>query len=596
MAFPTIHIQDCFEISKKFERAANSCVTTESVFAVMAPILNNMRILSQTFMNQVDNSMNFKVGALSNRNQANSNEAYDAKVNGQSLNGDDFGENLANKMKECFPCSLRFEAAEDFWTSMWSQMASFLQQVGRSYEAMLNQLLGLQDFFNLDNEVADICSLQQFFTDFFCIPDLSRMIAALMALLAKMAVEINGSFNVLLTLIAPLMMPFLQCVMSMLTQFVMLIVRPLTCVIDSIIAFLNKLDYSALFDSPPANVSIGPANKYKKGNNKSSLTLKGSMFKPKVFNTPDASLYGIPQTQFAAHGGGQDVEIGAFERPDLNWGGSVDINPLHAVNRQEAANVNSAKQTLQNIKNDRSNIDLTDPAQSAAYNAKLEAARTNLKEAETERDFTEVQKARETLTKFKTYIKGVFNLLLSYIREAIGVVESLLEDIGNEFKKLIKSFTGASDTSISALAKKKQILKLIELIAAMIQLISGQRSCNAEQPIDISAVYPKKTGVLIWSDPDGTVHIEENGADLEDAMQALVLAGQGIPPSGDSTPVDNSLGSLIKVTGDPTLDATIAKVVEKITIPSKVVFRCNLETSKTQVEQVNKWIDELNTI
>jgi len=604
MAFPIIHTQDCFTITKKFERAAHYCVTDESVFALMTPILNNMRIVSQAFIDQVDKGEAIKTGKFSTRGQAlaaEGGEPYDSLGGYPAPEyhyvGDPVADLLAKRMKECFPCEFRFDSAEAYWTKMWDEMREHWERVGKTYESMLNQLLGLQDFFNLDNAVADICKLQQFFTDFFCIPDLQRMIASLMAVLAKLAIELSSSFGMILNLIAPLMTPFLQSVLNTLTQYAMLIVRPMQCAIDAMVAFLDKLDYSDLFQSPPANVSIGPKGGV--GNKKSELTIKG--VKGRTHMTPDASLYGIPQTKMASHEAGKDITIGEWERPDLSWGGTVDINPFHQVNKMEQEAVDEAKANLASVKADRKNYDLTDEAQKAEYNKRLNTARDGVKEAQKEQSYTEIQKARATIAKFKGYIRSIFTALLGYIKEAIDIIEQLVQDLGGELQKLLKSLTGATDIAMSKMFKKLEIIKLIEMIAAIIELIRGKRSCN-EEPLDFAALYPTKQGIAIWTDDQGNVHIEENGDDIQDALDALVRAG-GTSPSGapfdpNSTPNDNQamqkLNSLIRLTGDDTLDTTIAKTVERITIPSRVVFKCTFETTKVQAAQVNKWLEELN--
>jgi len=50
---------------------------------------------------------------------------------------------------------------------------------------------------------------------------------------------------------------------------------------------------------------------------------------------------------------------------------------------------------------------------------------------------------------------------------------------------------------------------------------------------------------------------------------------------------------LVKYTGNPVLDSSISKTVNALTTPVNVTFRCSLQTSVANAEQVNKWISEL---
>jgi hypothetical protein len=611
MAFPTLAIQDCFEISSKFERGAHHSPTEESVFAMMTPMLNNMRTTSAATLLQIESNRALRQSALSLRGQGlaeDDDESYNPQEDGKSIHSDeDVGEIIADKIKECLPCEFRFDLAEDVWDKLWKDMEEHWTNLGTHYERMISQLLGLQDFFNLDDSIADICAMQEFFTEFVCIPDLRRLIAGLMALLAKLAQELSSVFDIIMMLVGPLVLPFLSSVVNVIQQFINMIIKPLQCIIDAMVKFLDKLDYSALYQSGEnTNLSIGPQGK--KGG-RGEVKVKGSKVTAKRFETPDLDLIGIEETEIISSPEGADTEVFSYDRPDLNWGATVDLNPFSEVTRQEQAAIDKADADIKKLKKARAEgkVDMSDPEQKANYEAQLAAARERKSDAIEEKSKTEIQRVKEQLVKFKTYIKSVFTKLLSYVREVIDVIESLAEDIFGEFKKFVESMVGGGDRAMQKMFKKLEILKIIELITAMIALLSNERHCD-EDPVDIPGLFPNRQGLTVWTDDQGNVHIEEDPEEIETAIDLVVQAIGEQPFTGKQdqrakvikdTPTENSarqkLNSLIEFTGDPVLDSSVARLVEGVATPSRTVFRCPLQTSVAQAEQVNKWIRELNS-
>ena len=125
---------------------------------------------------------------------------------------------------------------------------------------------------------------------------------------------------------------------------------------------------------------------------------------------------------------------------------------------------------------------------------------------------------------------------------------------------------------------------------------------------------PETTGFKVWTDEDGTIHIDGDQAELDAAVDTLVQA-TGVQPDslqksldggGDGTSsaekdrggvpdtASQKLKSLIEFTGDPVLDSEITKTAELVTRQVNVTFKCPLNTSVAQIEQINQWIREVN--
>lgn len=651
--FPSLTVPDCHTISKAFEKGANYCATEESVFAMMTPMLTGMRANAKSFVKMADATEAILPDTDTIDDPANSDNPAAANavigdipptsnaVNVNSLKvpptvnrpkwakPTDVGDlaskitkqkNISNmlkkKGKECIPCTFRIDLAADLVIKMLEDISEIGIKYKNYFMQMLQQLLDLITFWKGDKYHIDVCALRNFFLEYVCIPDFRRIITALMALLIRMAMELNGLFDLILMLVAPLLMPFLLALISPLEQMLLLIIRPLECIIDAIIAQMEKFDYSAVFNLQVPTISIGPLGKKK----------DQSILKTSTFDNPFAKK---------AISASQD------------WGVEANVSPSQLfspfITDQKKAEA-EAQSELDAIRKAGGNVDQSDAKAREAYAKQLEAARAKYMAARKKVDTSAIQQGAAQMAKVKGYIRDAMAMVMKYINMAKTYVTEFINMIFDEIKKLMDSFLGTNGNCMIKLWDKLQIVQLIAMIVAIIDFLKDKKPCKEDKDkasagITIASPLTQKTA-KIWTDTNGVVHIDEDPDQLSNALDKAIGA-MGQPPSKNLTsdvPVQNTsaslpvnspyategprvppvepkarvvtatnpasspldatrqrMESLVELTGDPIVDSAISRAIEAITSPMSVQYKCPLQTSVADAEQVNQWIQELNS-
>lgn len=662
--FPSLTVPDCHTIAKAFEKGANYCATEESVFAMMTPMLTGMRANAKAFVKMADateailpdtdtiddptnsdnpaaaNAVIGDIPPTSNAVNVNSLKVPPTVNRPKWAKPTDVGDlaskitkqkNISNmlkkKGKECIPCTFRIDLAADLVIKMLEDISEIGIKYKNYFMQLLQQLLDLITFWKGDKYHIDVCALRNFFLEYVCIPDFRRIITALMALLIRMAMELNGLFDLILMLVAPLLLPFLLALISPLEQMLLLIIKPLECIIDSIIMQMEKLDYSAVFNLQVPTISIGPLGKKK----------DQSILKTSSFDNPFAKK---------AIGAAQD------------WGVEGNISPSQLfspiITDQKKATA-EAQAELEAIRKAGGDVDKTDTKAREAYAKQLEAARAKYMDARKKVDTSVFQRGAAQMAKVKGYIRDAMAMVMKYIEMAKTYVTEFINMIFDEIKKLMDSFLGTNGNCMIKLWDKLQIVQLIAMIVAIIDFLKDKKPCKEDKDktaSGISIVSPlmQKTA-KIWTDNQGVVHIDEDPDQLSKALdQAIGAMGQKpgknllpseptqttsaglspdspyategprvppVPPkakvvngvnSADGQPILGSnsasspldatrqrMESLVELTGDPVIDSAISRAIEAITSPMSVQYKCPLQTSVADAEQVNQWIQELNS-
>lgn len=624
-------LQDCYTVTRTFERAAAYSTTEESVFALLRPSLTNMRIMAGVYEEQargnaalLENSIDFNPSA--DQDTTGGDDALSTNSNLVGLvEGDGPGAKkrqnavgvIANWLSDCFPCSFTIPSAGDFFVKFYSN----LKEVGAYYEAwfkhMLDQLAAIANLWNVDSKFREICALIDFFKNFVCLPDLRRIIVILMLLLMRIAFEINGLFDFILALVVPLVLPFLAGIVDTVEKFLLAIVKPIECIIDSIINIVEKLDYNAIFQKGNIRdlaVDVGPQGREFKSD---GIGIKAKWPRKRI----DANGFEIDILGVEAGYSGFELprpgDVEASTGPRVYAGANVGVSfnfiedaPFigdHMAEEEQA--VREAQNALDEIRNRRSEVDFEDETERQAYLNELEQARQARNKAVDNRDFTGGQQLRGFLEGFKKDMRSVMITLAGYLREAINAVEGFVASLLDEFKKLMASFLGEGDSVIMLDFKKLEIIKLISMVTSFIVWLLNGASCSEgdQEDIDTSVFLPQNNEArTIVVEDDGTIRIEERPDLIELAINnvAATIGGEPYDPENllpgaevIGTPADRSrqkLNSLIEFTGNPTLDTEIARIVDTITTPAQDIFRCPLQTSVAEAEKVNKWMEELN--
>lgn len=616
-------LQDCYAITTTFERGAAYCTTEESVFAMIRPSLTNIRIMAGSHESRALIDEAIREGALGidtdadeqttgddagvNLNESAHDIIEDAGGTGAKTKAS-FSENFKNWLKDCFPCDFRINSAADFGVKFQANLEEALMQYLRWYQQMLAQIQALANLFSLNTRFAEICAIRAAIKDFVCLPDLRRIIAILMLLLMKISFSINGLFSFILNLVAPLILPFLSGIADTLERFLLAVVKPIECIIDSFVNMIEKLNYNAVFQKGnirDLSINVGPQGKHIKTD---GISLR-AVEPPRIqLNMPGESWDIDTRPEFLSIEEQQLGQGNTYEGAE--WGVSynfIEDSFLGDIMEDDEQAVREANAELDAIRARRSAVDFEDEQERREYLAELEAARKKRNDAVDQRDTVLPQRLRGFLEGFKRDMRSIIISISRYLRQAIDAVQALVAAIVGEFVALMASFLGDGDAVIALQFEKLEIIQLISMMISFVAWIASGFSCDNPRPdpVDGSAfIPPNDEARLIQTNDDGSITITENPALIEEAIENLAASSGPIPagsvaPGAEvvGTPADRSrqrLKSLVEFTGNPVLDTEIARVVDSITTPATETFKCPLQTSVAEAEQVNTWMRELN--
>lgn len=650
MAFAPTELADCLIISKKFERGAIFSATPESAYAMMGPVLDTMRVQSQALITQIDNTSALSVpqGAtekLSSPSQDATAPNATALLGGEATSNiarnidkadeDDSGffENLAGNFglldennnfnmnsifdSNCIPCGLRFDNLDAMGEEIWSGIESGLSEYFRFWEELLKkQWQQLQDMLNLftnTDPFIDLCAFIKFFTEFMCVPDIARILSVLMALMSRTSFQFSGVFDLILQLVGPLLSPFLGNFVSMIEQYIMMIVRPIECIIDSIQALMAKLDYNVLF------TNIDSLNKHVDlGGPKQGANLPGNEVNERKFRKEDPRgdyRFRLDEPRLSDDEPSVPWIDGQIPRRDIVEGErylEADFNlagPLSTwIESENASNqkaVDQASDELAAVRRAGAKVDGSDPEAIRKQRSKERQAEENYRGAVEKRNLSYIGRANLAIDRSIAGLKSSLVMIIGYLRQAVAAVQGFFDYIFDEFKKLIGEYVGGSGGLIGEIISKLALTQVIGIITQIYQALLRGAVCPEDaNDIKVENWIPEQQGLKIWTDDEGQVHIEGDDQEIADAVEAVVQAVGTTPPGGnDPAAVDKGtapatpgqkLRSLIEFSGDPVLDAEIARMTEELTTPVNVVFKCPLQTSVEQTEQINQWIAEVN--
>jgi hypothetical protein len=520
MPIPATELSDYQTIVKHFERGCNFSVTEESVFAVMAPSICTMRNLAKSTADIIRDS---KLQPLDLSKETE----------------DSLKERLKNKLEDCIPCDLRadFKETLDF-KAQWRQLIKYYMDY---FKNALEQIKAMADLLSGKGEdKLDLCSFLDFFKDFVCIPDLQRLIAALTALAMQLGLELSSLFDLILQLIGPIMMPFLNQIINQVNQFFQMAIKPLECIINAITTQLSKLDYGALF-SNPTNAQV-------RG------TLESG---PVVINNA-----------------------------------KIDFNPLVTQqNVKEHTVALEAEQNVYNVRQRASTIDRTNPEAVAQQRRQEQEAQQAYQTALRDKDLTAIGKANADLTKTLNTVRSALFSLIKYVQMVVDWFNSFQEKVIGDFVKMLGTLTGGGTGMIITLQNKLAIVQLIKLLKTLKDLYKkGKLECNSN---NLAPALSRNSDALIYQDVNGNVIVEDKNNDIESAMNNAIQ-GAGQVANSDIS-IQDKLKSIIKFTGNPIIDSSLIQAAETITTKRKITISCS-KTSTENTSKVNQWISELNQL
>jgi hypothetical protein len=471
---------------------------------------------------------------------------------------------------DCIPCLDRLFFKEQLDLSLTNPLDEMLEIMKAWLLRAINQIRNIIDMFKNLDQYADLCAFFNFFKDFMCIPDLARILAILAALLMDLSFELNGMIDFALGLIMPFFLPFLTNLLDVLLKYIMLIIKPIECIIDSIQNMLSKLDYNVLFQNiERLNVGFGPK--------------KGEPPRPEAVGQKTSDAIG---TAFGHFGVEVKVPVASFNTQDPNfnsgdfrkrrWG--FDLTGTDLLGEEER--IRKAEADLEAIRKASLNVDGSDAAAVEKYKEQEKAVRDEYNDAVRDKDMSAIGRANQNIEKFQQSMKGAFLELMTFLREACLKINAIFTSLFDELKKLLGEYAGGSGLYIDFASKKLAILQMIGFIKAIWDAIeSGDTGCDEKEDVDRFLSNSPQNNYKIWQDDEGNINIEEDMSGISDALEEVARV-QG----GDS---------LIEYTGDDVLDTQVSQTMERLTHPASVVLGCQAFTTVSDAEQVNKWVAEV---
>jgi hypothetical protein len=597
---------DCVMVTKAYEKSAMFATSEEAVFAMLTPHLQTMIVQTDSAVKQIDSAE--AITSVKGIQEQIQNEVAAAQSDASALQaaaappgappdgpvpppaattsnivGDqsaapgepqdqlftDFvpvspeGERQWDRIfdSKCIPCGFRFsldtQALAGFaglGDALWNAMLGWFLQMKKYIDDILN-------FFSTLGGGNELCSFISFFCEFVCIPDIMKILALLSALLLKLSMEFTTLFDLILGLIAPLITPILSALISVLHQVIMMIIDPIKCIIDAIVAMMRKLDYNVIFQTAGAfnaHFSAGP--------------LEGGT------EVPNETRPVIPFTDVSV--GAPTVRTGDTSRPV-----DFEFNPLGIladVQAEENAALDKARQELDAVQQAGASVDVTDPAAVEQHQQNLQAAQDNYANAADEANNSEIGEAANAVES----LKPMLDQLVGYLEEIMAAVATFEAKLFDELQKLMGQYLGGTGSALHTNFKKLGIIQMISVITGLLQLLQGIPGCSCNDPNAVEQVASQLAtdALTFWTDDEGVVHIEENAETTEAAIDDIIAILGGSDPGK----------TVLKSTGDPLLDTEIAKTVEALTTPVSISLRCSKQTSVADAEQVNQWIAELD--
>ena len=233
--------QDCALIASFFERSCHSVPTEAATFAPLTRQLQNTKMFSQTAQKTLGSYLQAPeqpAGAATDPTLAL--QGFKVGSATTATYGSDFGDQMLDWLKNCIPCQLRILSYLEMHPNL-DLLAAFKTDIKEKLKMLMDLVNSLRNF----DVYGDLCELLKLL-NFMCIPDLQRIITALMALLLLQVPNLDGLVAFLQSLVSFIFAPIFMGLTSLLDQLGLLVVNPLQCIIDAIDEQARKLGAQGL--------------------------------------------------------------------------------------------------------------------------------------------------------------------------------------------------------------------------------------------------------------------------------------------------------------------------------------------------------------
>jgi hypothetical protein len=217
MALPIKCLNDCSLIISTFEKSCAADITEESVFAPLMGALASMKTYSTITQQTLS-------GYLLTPTSNSTTEALQSILPDTVFNT--LGDKVIDHIKDCIPCLDRMVSLSELFPSI--DLLTVLQADLQAKLALLDNIIRMLANFSTYNDLCELLDL----LSFMCIPDLQRLIAILSTLISFDIPQFSLNGDLILGLIVPIFTPLLTSMTGLLDRFALVVLSPLTCIID----------------------------------------------------------------------------------------------------------------------------------------------------------------------------------------------------------------------------------------------------------------------------------------------------------------------------------------------------------------------------
>jgi hypothetical protein len=244
-------LQDCALITNVFERGAHSDISEQAVFATIARDLETTRAFSNSAQKVMGTYLRSPVSSTISQFESVSGDAVstgteefdDSDLSSLKFGetdvstlGEAFGKDLLDWARDCIPCEARVIANFEIYPSL-----DFMGAMKKDLLEKLKRLTEVTVMLKNFDIYGDYCELMALLS-FMCIPDLQKIILALVSLITFEVPRLDITIDIIRGLVAPLFTPILLSITALLDQLSLIILSPLDCIINSINLQLKKYD------------------------------------------------------------------------------------------------------------------------------------------------------------------------------------------------------------------------------------------------------------------------------------------------------------------------------------------------------------------
>lgn len=267
-------LEDCTLICNTFERSAHSDMREEAVFATIARELETTRTFSNSIQKIIASYLQTPTSSSMTQQEAitqfeslstgisnvgtkefDGGQLTDLSIGDTEISIPDssFGKDLQDWARDCIPCGDRLLSLVEVFPSTDFIAALRVDILARI--EIINDIIGMLGNFNIYGDYCELMGL----LSFMCIPDLQRLIAILTSLIAFDIPKLDGAIDLIKGLIAPIFMPIIMSITTLLDQFSLVVLSPVDCIIEHINLQLKKLNAELDSNSPLHELSSGIA-------------------------------------------------------------------------------------------------------------------------------------------------------------------------------------------------------------------------------------------------------------------------------------------------------------------------------------------------